>query len=93
MSSGLWLPSTSLTQAKRELFFCLVAVPDETHFSATPHRFFVERRDVEVLHTKSDRIPVPGTLSSGDRVVTSGIHRISTGQTVQNSDAASVVSL
>lgn len=44
--------------------------------------FWVEKRDVEILHTESERVLVRGTLETGDRIVVDGLHRIASGQSV-----------
>ncbi|MBD2066202.1 efflux transporter periplasmic adaptor subunit, partial [Leptolyngbya sp. FACHB-671] len=44
----------------------------------------LERRDVEVLHTETDRVLVRGLLQAGDRVVTEGIQRLVPGQSAQS---------
>jgi RND family efflux transporter MFP subunit len=85
-AAGFWLDTTALTEGERGLWSCMVAVPDESQASAKQEHFRIERRDVEVLHTESDRVLVRGTLSSGDRVVVRGTHRISTGQSVRTSE-------
>jgi len=92
-SSGFWLPTTALTEGERGLWSCLVAVPDESTSSVGLGHCHVERRDVELLHTESDRVFVRGTVSPGDQVVTRGTHRISPGQTVRTSDAVQAASL
>lgn len=81
-ASGFWLPTTALTEGERGLWSCLVAVPVETQTSST-NSLRVERRDVEVLHTESDRVLVRGTVSSDDQVITRGTHRVSVGQIVK----------
>lgn len=83
IASGFWLPTAALTEGDRGLWACLVAVPDETPSSPQQRLFRVQRRDVEVLHTESQRVFVRGTLDSGDRVLTGGTHRVSAGQTVR----------
>lgn len=82
-ASGFWLPIISLTAGDRGLWSCLVAVPVDAQETQQPADFRVERRDVELLHTESNRVFVSGTLNSGDRVVTRGTHRVTVGQTVQ----------
>jgi hypothetical protein len=45
--------------------------------------FRVARRDLEVLHTESDRVLVRGTLQAGEQVITGGTHRVVPGQVVR----------
>ncbi len=46
----------------------------------------VERRDVEILYTRAERVYVRGVLAAGERVVADGVHRIVPGQTVRVAD-------
>ena len=46
-------------------------------------RHRVERRQVEVVHAAADRAFVRGALRTGERVVTTGIHRLVPGQRVR----------
>jgi RND family efflux transporter MFP subunit len=79
--SGYWLPITALVKGTRGLWSCYVlSEPDK---SEEGNAFLVERRDVEVLHTESDRALVRGTLQGGDRVISSGTHRLVPGQLVR----------
>jgi multidrug efflux pump subunit AcrA (membrane-fusion protein) len=78
---GYWLPLTALAQGSRGLWTTLVAMPDSAN------EFVVERRDVEVLHTESDRVFVRGTLDAGDLVIDGGTHRIVPGQSVRPVEA------
>lgn len=76
--SGYWLPTTALVRGVRGLWSCYVLGTSKQNDT-----FRVERRDVEVLHTESDRVLVRGTLQAGDRVITSGTHRLVSEQLVQ----------
>lgn len=74
---GFWVPSTALLPGDRGLWS--VYVLGESQGNNT---YIVARRDIEVLHTEGDRTLVRGTLQSGDRIITSGTHRIVSGQKV-----------
>ena len=80
---GYWLPATALTEGARGLWESFVVVEADPNDSTQTDLFRVERRDIEVLHTESDRVLVRGTLNPGDRVVTSGTHRVVPGQVVR----------
>ena len=82
-ASGFWLPSTALTKGARGLWTSLVVVEVDPHDSTQPDLFRVERRDIEVLHTESNRVLVRGTLNPGDRVITTGTHRVVPSQLVR----------
>jgi RND family efflux transporter MFP subunit len=83
-TDGFWLPSTALTQAERGLWSAFVG-EDERSSDGTPQTglFRVARRDLEVLHTESDRVLVRGTLHAGEQVITGGTHRVVPGQVVR----------
>jgi multidrug efflux pump subunit AcrA (membrane-fusion protein) len=68
--SGFWVPTTALLKGQRGLWSVYVADRDE----GNSHR--AVRRDVEILHTESDRVFVRGTLRPGDLLITGGVHRI-----------------
>ena len=82
-ANGYWLPSTALTKGARVLWTSFVVVEADPNDSIQPDLLRVERRDIEVLHTESNRVFVRGTLNSGDRVITSGTHRVVPGQLVR----------
>lgn len=72
-SSGNWVPLAALTESERGLWGVYVVAADDT----------LDRRLVEILHTESDRVFVRGTLTSGDRIVAEGVHRLVPGQRVR----------
>lgn len=76
-SPGYWLPTSALVQGVRGLWSCYAVVSEN---GAT---YTVERRDVEILKTESDRVLVRGTLQAGDRIVRNGTHRLVPGQAVK----------
>ena len=88
---GLWT-SFVVVQADRKKgtgTFCAKHPPGRSgkrFLSPFCELFHVERRDIEVLHTESARVLVRGTLNAGDRVVTSGTHRVVPGQLVRLSN-------
>lgn len=81
-TDGIWIPSTALVPGDRGLWsvYVLGEPPDNAENNRT---YAVARRDVEVLHTEGDRTLVRGTIQGQDQVITSGTHRVVTGQTVQ----------
>lgn len=81
-ANGFWLPFTALSKGTRGLWTSFVLVEADKKDSTQPALFRVERRDIEVLHTESDRVLVRGTLNSGEQVVASGTHRVVPGQLV-----------
>jgi hypothetical protein len=83
-AAGFWLPSTALTQAERGLWSAFVGEDERSSDSTTQTGLFrVARRDLEVLHTESDRVLVRGTLQAGEQVITGGTHRVVPGQVVR----------
>lgn len=79
-SSGYWLPSTALIAGDRGLWSVYVVGAQVSAGKTTGYR--VARRDVEMLHTQGDRAFVRGLVEAGDRVITSGTHRIVADQLV-----------
>jgi multidrug efflux pump subunit AcrA (membrane-fusion protein) len=80
--SGYWLPTTSLVQGTHGLWSCYVLGKS----TASDNTFSVEPRDVEILHTESDRVLVRGSLQANEQVVVNGIHRLFPGQLVKPVD-------
>lgn len=74
--SGFWLPTTALIKGDRGLWSCYGVIEGENG------RKIVEKRDIEVLYTESNRVLVRGTLKPGDRIITQGTQRVVPGQTV-----------
>lgn len=74
---GFWVPSTAMLPGDRGLWSIYVLGELQGN-----NLYRVARRDIEVLHTEGDRTLVRGTLQSGDRIITSGTHRIVSGQKV-----------
>jgi RND family efflux transporter MFP subunit len=86
-AEGYWLPATALVPGDRGLWS--VYVVNENDADDTQGSYVVARRDVEVLHTEGDdsstqeqRVFVRGLLQPGERAITSGTHRIVSGQRV-----------
>jgi len=83
-AAGFWLPSTALTKGARGLWSALVGEEERSPDGSTQTDLLrVARRDVEVLHTESDRVLVRGTLHAGEQVITGGTHRVVPGQMVR----------
>ncbi|WP_052050931.1 efflux RND transporter periplasmic adaptor subunit [Leptolyngbya sp. KIOST-1] len=82
-AAGYWLPTTALVQGEQGLWSVYVAAMEGE--VAT-----VRRQPVEIVHTEgagdSDapgtRVLVQGLVEAGDRVITSGTHRVVPGQAV-----------
>ncbi len=75
-TAGYWLPQTALTRGTHGLWSVYAVVTDERGSE------IVERREVEVIYTQSDRVLSRGTLENGDRIVSGGLHRVVPGQAV-----------
>ncbi len=76
--AGIWLPHTALTEGLRGLWTVFVVVEE-----ADGAGWRVERAEVEVLHSETDRVFVRGTLAAADRLVEAGVHRLVPGQRVR----------
>ncbi len=82
--AGYWLPTTALVRGVRGLWSCHVLGESEFVPNDPNEAFRVERREVEVLQTESERVFVRGTLQNNDRVIVKGNHRLVTGQLVRS---------
>jgi RND family efflux transporter MFP subunit len=83
-ADGFWLPPTALTKGARGLWSALVGEQESGEDgSVETGSLRVARRDLEVLHTESDRVLVRGTLHAGEHVITGGTHRVVPGQVVR----------
>jgi RND family efflux transporter MFP subunit len=74
--AGGWLPLSALLEGERGVWTVLALRERDGGTVAL-------REVVEVLHVSSDEAYVRGSLNSGDRVVTDGVHRIAPGTRVQ----------
>jgi RND family efflux transporter MFP subunit len=81
---GFVLPVSALTRADRGLWACFAIVPanDANAQPAPGSAERLERREVEILHSDGQRAYVRGFLQDGDRVVASGVSRVTDGQRV-----------
>ena len=81
-TSGYWLPLSALVQGESALWFCYVlSEPAQADISSKATSIFrIEQRDVEIIHTESDRVLVRSNLQPGDQVIVSGTHRLVAGQ-------------
>ena len=74
--SGFWLPITALIKGDRGLWSCYGVIKGENGTK------IVEKRDIELLYTESNRVLVRGTIKPGDRIITQGTQRVVPGQIV-----------
>ncbi|MEE4109068.1 MAG: efflux RND transporter periplasmic adaptor subunit [Halieaceae bacterium] len=72
---GAWLPLSALLEGDRGIWTVLALRKRDAGDVAT-------REIVEVLHVSGDRAFVRGTLNSGDRIVSDGVHRVAPGTRV-----------
>jgi multidrug efflux pump subunit AcrA (membrane-fusion protein) len=79
---GFWLPMTALLRGNRGLWSTFVVVPHENSDEGSS-RHVIQRCDVEIVQVDSDRVLVRGTLSDGDRVVATGLQKLTAGQLVR----------
>jgi RND family efflux transporter MFP subunit len=73
--AGFWLPLSALTEGRRGLWTAY-AIKQQRDGAR------LERRALQLLHVEAERVFVKGTLSDGDRLVRSGLHRLTPGQRV-----------
>ncbi|MEM7229056.1 MAG: efflux RND transporter periplasmic adaptor subunit [Planctomycetota bacterium] len=79
---GFWVPTSALSQSVRGLWAMYVVTPGDSASSIGT----IERREVELLHTESERLFVRGPIDEGDLIVAAGRHRLVPGLTVRISE-------
>ncbi len=80
---GFWLPIDALVRGERGLWAVYAVVSSSNEAANSTSRVgTLERREVEILYTESDRVYVRGLLQDGDEIVSAGAHRVVPGQTV-----------
>ncbi|MBE9111590.1 efflux RND transporter periplasmic adaptor subunit, partial [Nodosilinea sp. LEGE 07298] len=86
-TGGIWLPTQALAQDIRGLWSVYVVMPAkdeiESETEGEDNVYQVQPKAVEILHQESDRALVQGTLQAGDRIISSGVHRLVPGQYVR----------
>ncbi len=94
IARGFWVPFGALTEGPRGLWSVDLLEPVATDADAPdaagPARFRIVPADVAVLHEQTDRVFVTGALREGDRLVASGLHRVTPGMVVRTSDTRPV---
>lgn len=78
--AGFRVPISALTRADRGLWACYALV--EADAARGEKRFRLERRDVEILHSDGQFAFVRGLVKDGERIVASGVNRVTDGQQV-----------
>ena len=81
-SLGHWLPLAALMVGPRGLWTIYSVEPAAANESALGPAT-VARQLVEVLHAQGDWVFVRGTLTVGDLIIASGVHRVVQGQPVR----------
>jgi RND family efflux transporter MFP subunit len=79
--AGFWLPVSALTRSNKGLWSVYVVVP-----LAGSDELTIERSDVEVIQIDSTQVLVRGTIKNGDRIVISGVQKVTVGQKVTLTD-------
>jgi len=77
---GLWLPVTALSEASRGLWSVYIAEPGVGGYRTTP-------RLVEIVQAEETRAYVRGPIADGEKVILSGLQRLSPGMPVAPTDA------
>ena len=73
--NGYWLPTEALAESRRGLWTAYTLKPVEGYRDVAQ----LSREELQVIYTEADRVFVRGTLNDGDKVVSSGTHRLSDG--------------
>ena len=74
--SGYWIPLSAMTDGLRGVWNVFV-------MSDKDSQHVVERRSIQVLHANAEYAYVTGALTSGERLISDGLHRLVPGQAVQ----------
>lgn len=80
-AQGFWIPIQALSEGVRGLWSVYLLEP------AGDGTATITRADVAVVHEETDRAYIAGALETGDRIVASGLHRVTPGMTVRTGDA------
>lgn len=75
---GFWVPLTALSAGVRGLWNVYVLTPDPE----TEH-YQLEARDVQIEYADLEQAYISGALADGERIVSTGLHRLTPGQTVR----------
>lgn len=78
-SEGFWIPSQALTSGPRGLWAIYVVEPEGPGEPSD----VIHRRQVEVLKTLKGWSEISGPVREGERLIVSGVHRVSPGQRVE----------
>lgn len=73
--TGFWLPNTALIDGIRGMWNIYVAIDNG-------HQMVIESRSVRVMYSDSYRVYVQGSLTKGEEVVVTGLHKVVPGQVV-----------
>ena len=73
---GYWIPLSAMTDGLRGVWNVFV-------MSNEDNQHIVERRSIQVLHANAEYAYVTGALTSGERLISDGLHRLVPGQVVQ----------
>ncbi len=85
---GFWLPTSALAEGDRGLWSLYLAEADDSAPAGLAASHRISRRGVELVHQESGRVFVRGRLRDGEKVVSSGLHRVVPGQWVRVTAAA-----
>ena len=78
-SPGYWIPTSALVETYRGLWGCYVAVEMEPNSGLAISGL----RELEILHQEGERSFVRGALVAGEKVITSGVHRLVNEQAIR----------
>ncbi|AJR08491.1 efflux RND transporter periplasmic adaptor subunit [Photobacterium gaetbulicola] len=73
---GYWIPLSAMTDGLRGTWNVFVMLGEDK-------RHVVERRSIQVLHANDSYAYVTGALTTGERLIANGLHRLVPGQAVQ----------
>tara|TARA_R110002096_G_scaffold416576_2_gene619369 strand:- start:195710 stop:196933 length:1224 start_codon:yes stop_codon:yes gene_type:complete len=72
---GFWLPTEALAESRRGLWSAYTLAPVDGYSDVST----LSRHELQVIYTEADKVYVRGTLNDGDKVVSSGTHKLAAG--------------
>ncbi|TQV84808.1 efflux RND transporter periplasmic adaptor subunit [Exilibacterium tricleocarpae] len=81
-SPGFWVPAAAITDGIRGLWSVYLLAADENGTAGAGNAYRLESRDIQVIHANREQVFINGAVSSGEKLVAAGLHRLVPGQRV-----------
>jgi RND family efflux transporter MFP subunit len=81
---GFWLPVSALTEGIRGLWSVYIGVPETVGSAVSDETVYrVERREIEIIAMRDERVYVRGMIKDGDQLIVGGLQKVVPGLLVQ----------